>query len=78
MNGFGGQIGRKSQLQGFPKSRLPVFTEEEKIQLKGSSDFFGLNFYTSGIVRNKEADINSVSYDADKDVEGYQDGSWYG
>jgi len=72
------QIGRKSQIQGLSKSRLPVFTEEEKIQLKGSSDFFGLNFYSSEITRNKEQDNNWISYYSDRDIDTFQDGSWYG
>jgi hypothetical protein len=46
--------------------------------LKGSADFFGLNYYTSGYIRNKVQDINLISYDADKDVEGYQDPAWFG
>ena len=72
------QIGRKSQIQGLSKSRLPVFTEEEKIQLKGSSDFFGLNFYSSEITRNREQDNYWISYYSDRDTDTFQDGSWYG
>jgi len=72
------QIGRMSAAQGFPKSRLPEFTELEKQQLKGSADFFGLNFYTSNMAKNKVQDINWISYDADKDTESYQDPAWFG
>ena len=72
------QIGRKSAAQGFSKSRLPEFTAAEIQQLKGSADFFGLNYYTSGYIRNKVQDINLISYDTDKDVEGYQDPAWFG
>lgn len=34
--------------------RLPSFTEEEKVKLKGSSDFFGLNHYTTMMVENDD------------------------
>jgi lactase-phlorizin hydrolase len=73
------QIGRKSTAAGLPQSRLPVFTEAEKIELKGSSDFFGLNFYSSEIVREELFDDTLVDYTTDKDAVAYQDKeNWYG
>ncbi|KZT70480.1 glycoside hydrolase family 1 protein [Daedalea quercina L-15889] len=36
--------------------RLPVFTEEELTVVKGSSDFFGLNTYTSQLVKEGGTD----------------------
>ena len=41
-------------------SRLPTFTPEERELVKGSSDFYGMNTYTTFFVRHldEEADIN--------------------
>jgi beta-glucosidase len=73
------QIGRKSTAAGLPKSRLPVFTDAEKTELKGSADFFGLNFYSSEIVREELFDDTLVDYTTDKDAVAYQDKeNWYG
>lgn len=61
--------------------RLPVFTAEEKTLLKGSSDFFGLNHYTTMMAKNaKEPQKTSVygngGLSEDQDVELSQDASW--
>ncbi|XP_061723740.1 myrosinase 1-like [Cydia pomonella] len=41
----------KSKKEGYPRSRLPAFTPDEIQLLKGSFDFYGLNHYTSRVVR---------------------------
>lgn len=72
------KIARKSAAAGLLQSRLPVFTSAEIASLKGSSDFFGLNFYSSSYVRNKKYDDTLVDYNTDQDVEGFQDKeNWY-
>lgn len=40
-------IYHKSAEQGFPRSRLPSLSAEEVRDIKGTSDFFGMNYYTS-------------------------------
>ena len=55
---FKTQIAEKSALQGFNKSRLPEFTEEEKLLIRNSSDFFGLNHYSTSYIEDKPSDIN--------------------
>lgn len=73
------QIARKSAAAGLSVSRLPTFTDAEKAALKGSSDFFGLNFYSSELVREQINDDKLVGYDTDKDTASYQDAvNWYG
>nr|XP_034826458.1 myrosinase 1-like [Maniola hyperantus] len=44
-------IAKNSEIQGYPRSRLPAFTDEEKELAKGAYGFFGLNYYTSRKVR---------------------------
>lgn len=67
-------IGAKSAAQGYARSRLPEFTEEEKAYVRGTSDYFGLNHYSSKLAyRNESAygyheapsffdDTDTVSY----------------
>ncbi|XP_063542340.1 myrosinase 1-like [Cydia strobilella] len=40
-----------SKKEGYPRSRLPAFTQDEIQLVKGSFDFYGLNHYTSRVVR---------------------------
>lgn len=72
-------IGRKSAAAGLQQSRLPVFTSEELDELKGSADFFGLNFYSSEYVKEQIYPDTLVGYDTDKNTAAFQDKeNWYG
>jgi beta-galactosidase len=42
-------------------SRLPSFTEEQKIMIKGTSDFFGLNHYTTMFASDATGKLDSGS-----------------
>ncbi|XP_022090545.1 lactase-phlorizin hydrolase-like [Acanthaster planci] len=69
------QVGNKSIAQGLNESRLPVFTEEEKLSIAGTGDFFGLNAYTTTVCSDnfRPTDPN---YEDDQDVERYQPDNW--
>ena len=87
------KIDEKSAAQGYAESRLPHFTEEEEAMVLGSSDFLGLNIYTSFLVYPEQVtrrlpsiqifistlqgDIEQVDFYADQDVGSYQDETWY-
>ncbi|XP_047505888.1 myrosinase 1-like [Pieris napi] len=42
---------RVSLKQGYNESRLPSFTEQEKAFVKGTADFYGMNYYSSRLIR---------------------------
>ena len=74
------KIDAKSAAQGFAESRLPQFTEEESLEIMNSSDFFGLNHYTSSLVYpTPKSNISpaTISWFTDDDVNEYQDAKWY-
>lgn len=73
------KIAAKSAEQGFFRSRLPEFTPEEVELVRGSSDFFGLNHYTTDIVYRNDSVKGfhpSPSYYDDIDIIKYQPDDW--
>uniref|UniRef100_A0A1I8JDR7 beta-glucosidase n=1 Tax=Macrostomum lignano TaxID=282301 RepID=A0A1I8JDR7_9PLAT len=66
-----------SRLAKVKAARLPEFTAEEKAELKGSSDFFGLNYYTSSLAEHKILSNDGGYYD-DQDIVSTMDPSWPG
>ncbi|XP_071833513.1 cytosolic beta-glucosidase-like [Apostichopus japonicus] len=70
------QVGNKSMAQGFEESRLPEFTEEEKGEIKGTYDFFGLNSYTSTVCRAEVNTGTEPNYEGDQDMQRYQPDEW--
>ncbi|XP_018320797.1 cytosolic beta-glucosidase-like [Agrilus planipennis] len=62
-------VASRSALEGFPYSRLPELTDEEKKYIKGSSDFLGINYYSTSMVSSKKNDpIGETSKNKDISV----------
>ncbi|XP_053686547.1 lactase/phlorizin hydrolase-like [Sabethes cyaneus] len=76
------RVGNLSLLQGFSSSRMPQFTEDEIEKLKGSSDYFGINTYTTSIVYSNDvensANYRIPSFDHDRNAVGFQNQEWPG
>ncbi|XP_050343356.1 myrosinase 1-like [Nymphalis io] len=72
------RIDNMSQHQGYPSSRLPNFTPEEVDMVRGSSDFFGLNHYTSYLMSpsTMEPTWKVPSTDHDTGVKIEQNPNW--
>lgn len=71
------RIAKRSRLEGFSKSRLPSFTKEEVQYIRGTSDFFGLNHYTSRLAAHaEEPEIGEPSWEKDIGVKQYINESW--
>ncbi|GAB0086592.1 hypothetical protein DMENIID0001_006860 [Sergentomyia squamirostris] len=70
-----------SQREGRAWSRLPAFTPEQIDFIKGSADFFGLNYYTSMIVDvaqfgNTPSDPPNPSFARDANINFTSDPAW--
>jgi beta-glucosidase/6-phospho-beta-glucosidase/beta-galactosidase len=73
------RVAQRSALEGFPESRLPQFTLDEKLRIKGTYDYLGLNHYSTWYVRaSEEEEIGRPSYAADTGTYRYQNPDWEG
>ncbi|KAL1514331.1 hypothetical protein ABEB36_003604 [Hypothenemus hampei] len=72
-------VDKRSELQGYARSRLPKFTSEQIDFIKGTNDYFALNYYTSNLVyptHDITEDLNETSYGKDMGVSLSIDSSW--
>lgn len=74
------RIEAHSKQQGFTKSRLPSFTPIEIERIRGTSDFFGINSYTTVLVtrndRNNSGQFPIPSFQHDMGVIESADEDW--
>ncbi|CAG4973611.1 unnamed protein product [Colias eurytheme] len=73
------RVAQNSKEQGYPRSRMPEFTEEEKDLVRGASDFFGVNHYTAVLISADEQYKTwnpTPSLYADADVGSYTPPEW--
>ncbi|KAK4883856.1 hypothetical protein RN001_000127 [Aquatica leii] len=63
-------VSERSKMEGFERSRLPAFSPLEISLIKNTSDFFGLNYYATLKIKDKEAEpIGDPSEEKDTNVE---------
>lgn len=73
------KVAAKSAEQGFFRSRLPEFSLEEIEYVKGTSDFFGLNHYSTNLVYRNESVVGRYvipSFNDDLGNVDYQPADW--
>nr|XP_028600757.1 lactase-phlorizin hydrolase [Podarcis muralis] len=70
------QIQEKNQQCSTPVAKLPAFTDEEKQQVKGTADFFGLSHYTSRLISAPVNHSCAPNYEDIGDFSQHVDPSW--
>ncbi|KAF2903159.1 hypothetical protein ILUMI_03029 [Ignelater luminosus] len=74
-------IANRSKIEGFFRTRLPLFTPEEVNYIKGTSDFIALNHYTTFYVAEDKTIQKSTempSSTIDSRIKDWQDNNWIG
>ncbi|KAK5638884.1 hypothetical protein RI129_013179 [Pyrocoelia pectoralis] len=70
-------IAERSRAEGHQQSRLPSFSESEIRNIRGTADFFGLNYYSSRYAKDiKPHPIGKPSSLKDSRIEIYTDPNW--
>lgn len=60
------RILQRSTAEGFSKSRLPEFTQDEISNIKGTADFFALSHFTTYLANDdEEAELGEPSFEKD-------------
>lgn len=71
------RVAERSRLQGYPESRLPPLSLPDKLKIRGSIDFLGLNHYTTSYAADiQDAPLEESSFYIDRKVESSHDPSW--
>lgn len=70
------QVAENSKREHFPRSRLIPFTNDEINFIRGTSDFFGLNHYTTSLAKIGKTNYVIPSFENDINVYTYNDPSW--
>lgn len=71
-------VNANSLKENYKKSRLPEFTEAEVEYVRGTSDFLGLNYYTSGFagVSTDMSWAHNPSRDLDQNIHSFGNDNW--
>ncbi|KAK5638885.1 hypothetical protein RI129_013180 [Pyrocoelia pectoralis] len=70
-------IAERSRAEGYQQSRLPSFSENEIRNIRGTADFFGLNYYTTSYTKDRKPHpIGKPSSLKDSRIENYKDPNW--
>ncbi|KAG5899340.1 hypothetical protein JTB14_029289 [Gonioctena quinquepunctata] len=71
------RIDQRSKDENLTCSRLPAFTEEEILGIKGTADFMALNYYGARVVEHtKEDNFSTYGYDTDMRITYGNNSSW--
>jgi hypothetical protein len=73
------RVANRSKLENLSGSRLPKFTFAEKLRIKGTYDFLGINHYITMYTRAAaDPPVIRPNLDVDAGGERFRDPSWEG